>query len=62
MINCSLIIRKKKVTMTDHQGIERHFTKMAAIGRSFQLGDLYDYRSDNILTGKLIKFLIMMML
>ena len=36
------------------QGIERHFTKMAAIGRSFQLGDFYDYRSDNILTGKLI--------
>ena len=48
--------------MTDYPGIERHFTKMAAIGRSFQLGDLYDYRSDNILTGKLIKFLIMMML
>ena len=35
------------------RGIERHFTKMAAMGRRFQLGDLYDYRSDNILTGKL---------
>jgi hypothetical protein len=37
--------------MTD-EGIERHFTKMAAMGRRFQLGDLYDYRTDQILEGK----------
>jgi hypothetical protein len=35
------------------RGIERHFTKMAAMGRRFQLGDLYDYRNDQLLTGKL---------
>ena len=35
------------------RAIERHFTKMAAMGRRFQLGDLYDYRNDQLLTGKL---------
>ena len=35
------------------RGIERHFTKMAAMGRRFQLGDLYDYLNDQLLTGKL---------
>ena len=38
------------------RAIERHFTKMAAMGRRFQLGDLYDYRNDQLLTGKLELF------
>jgi len=33
--------------------MEDNFTKMAAMGRRFQIGDLYDYRNDHILTGKL---------
>ncbi len=33
------------------------FTKMAALGRRFQLGALYDYRTDSILLGnKLFKY------
>ncbi len=34
-------------------GIKRHVTKMPALGRTFQLGDLYNYRNDNVVaTGK----------
>ena len=31
--------------------------KMAALGRPFQLGNLYDYRNDRIIQGKLLSFL-----
>ena len=36
--------------------MERHVIKMAALGHPFQLGDLYDYPTDRILTGKEISF------
>jgi hypothetical protein len=39
--------------MTDSKPIERHITKMIVLGGRFQLGELYDYRNDNIITGKL---------
>lgn len=32
--------------------IDQHVTKMAALGRQFQLGGLYDYRNDTIIKGK----------
>lgn len=32
--------------------IERHYIKIAALGRSFQLGDLYNHRNDCIVRGK----------
>jgi hypothetical protein len=37
--------------MTDSKAIERHLNKMAVLGGRFQLGDLYDYRNDTILSG-----------
>ncbi|EFX66159.1 hypothetical protein DAPPUDRAFT_263566 [Daphnia pulex] len=33
-----------------NKAIERHLTKMVVIGGRFQLGDLYDYRNDSILS------------
>ena len=33
--------------------MEKNVTKMAALGRRFQIGDLYDYRSDRILPGNI---------
>jgi hypothetical protein len=33
--------------------IERHYVKVAALGRRFHLGYLYNYRNDNIIEGKL---------
>jgi hypothetical protein len=33
--------------------MDDNFIKMAAMGRRFQMGDLYDYHTDNILTSKL---------
>ncbi len=35
----------------DQETVGRHLTKMNAIGRRFQLGDLYDYRNDQIIAG-----------
>lgn len=32
--------------------MEQRVIKMAALGRRFQIGDLYDYRSDRILNSK----------
>jgi hypothetical protein len=37
--------------MADNKAIERHIIKMVVFGGRFQLGDLYDYRSDSILAG-----------
>ena len=34
--------------------IERHYIKVAALGRRFQLGDLYNHRNDRIVAGKLL--------
>ena len=39
--------------MTDSKAIERHITKMIVLGGRFRLGELYDYRNDNIITGRL---------
>jgi hypothetical protein len=33
--------------------IERHYVKVAALGRRIQLGNLYNYRNDHISEGKL---------
>lgn len=38
--------------MSESAAIKQHVTKMAAMGRFFQLGDLYDYKKDRALTGK----------
>ena len=36
------------------EGIERHYTRMSMLGRNdIQLGDLYNYRNDRILKGKI---------
>ena len=32
--------------------LEGHVIVMAALGRRFKLGDLYDYRNDHIVAGK----------
>ena len=32
--------------------MQQHFTSIAALGRSFHLGELYNYRSDKVLNGK----------
>ena len=32
--------------------MQQHFTSIAALGRSFHLGELYNYRSDQTLKGK----------
>ena len=40
--------------MTDSKAIERHITKMIVLGSCFQLGDLYDYRNDSTITGRLL--------
>lgn len=37
----------------DMESDEESFIKMPALGRRFQLGDFYDYRNDNILSGKI---------
>ncbi len=34
----------------DQANMDKH-VKMAALGRQFKLGDLYNYRTDHILTG-----------
>ena len=38
--------------MTDKNAIEGHFKKLVVLGGRFKLGDLYDYRNDNIITGR----------
>lgn len=38
--------------MTDGRAFQPYFKSMLALGRNFQLGDLYDYRSDRIINGK----------
>ena len=37
-------------------GIEQHVIKMAALGRQFQLGGLYDYRNDTIPKGNKLNY------
>ena len=32
---------------------QEHFQSMATLGCTFKVGDVYDYRHDRILTGKL---------
>lgn len=49
-------IAKKVQSEEEIQGkmadrIEKHIIKMAALGRQFHLGDLYDYCSDQIIKG-----------
>ena len=34
--------------------IERHYVKVAALGRRIHLGNLYNYRNDSIIEGKLL--------
>lgn len=31
--------------------MERHVTKMVVLGEGFQVGDMYDYRTDRVVTG-----------
>ena len=54
---CFFINRKNfletESSMAENRGnFERYFIPMHALGRHFQLGGLYDYRTDTILTGK----------
>ena len=37
--------------------MEQHFVDITALGRSFELGCLYNYCNDNILTGKFLRSL-----
>ncbi len=37
--------------MADKGLYQRHVTSMAALGRNFQLGDLYNYHQDEIIKG-----------
>lgn len=39
----------------ENQINEQELVKMAALGRDFQLGTLYDYRTDAIIPGMRIK-------
>ena len=34
--------------------IERHYVKVAALGRRIHLGNLYNYQNDSIIEGKLM--------
>lgn len=39
------------------EGIERHYTRMSMLGRNdIQLGDLYNYRNDRVVKGKVQVF------
>ncbi|KZS05913.1 Uncharacterized protein APZ42_030901 [Daphnia magna] len=38
--------------MMDTDVIAQHYTKMVVLGGAFQIGDLYDYRNDRIVTGR----------
>lgn len=40
--------------MMDTDVIAQHYTKMVVLGGTFQIGDLYDYRNDRIVTGNSI--------
>ncbi len=42
--------------MADKVFFQRHLKSMAALGRIFQLGDLYNYRQDLIINGKKMQF------
>ena len=60
---CFFINRKNfletESSMAENRGnFERYFIPMHALGRHFQLGGLYDYRTDTILTGKYFFFLL----
>ena len=37
--------------MADELIFQKHFVSMRALGRNFKLGDLYNYRNDQILPG-----------
>lgn len=41
----------------EEDGTDDGLIKMAALGRRFQLGTLYDYRTDNIIPGEFQAFL-----
>ena len=38
--------------MADLSPFQQHFKSMLALGRHFQIGDLYDYHADRIVLGK----------
>ena len=38
--------------MADGVPFQTHFLSMASLGRCLKLGDLYDYRRDETVTGK----------
>ena len=38
--------------MADATLFQEHLQSMAALGRLFKVGDIYDYRRDQTLTGK----------
>ena len=40
--------------MSDGSFFQQHFHSMQALGRKFQLGQLYDFRTDQIITGNII--------
>ncbi len=41
--------------MDQSNAMDQHVIKMVALGRKFQLGDLYNYCTDHILTGNLLR-------
>jgi hypothetical protein len=48
-----LFLIKTEKEAADWIEMDDNFTKMAAMGRRFQMGDLYDYHTDNVLSSKL---------
>ena len=38
--------------MADGRAFQKQFVSMSALGRNFQLGDLYNYLTDQVVEGK----------